>query len=203
MREVDAWLWSVVGGVETHTLSRYRTAAPEMATADKTDVVATMADWASTPPGPLAAAVDALRAATKDGPRADVLLLHGILLEQLGVTLYGALAAGDRLEPDGRDLARRAHQASLVVRQRAANAWSTAVPSADDRFDAFCSRTGPVFAELDRFGAALDEAFAAPLGMRFVDLMGDYVADLLPVCTGDLGFQRRKVMVHLGQAFMG
>jgi hypothetical protein len=38
--------------------------------------------------------------------------------------------------------------------------------------------------------------------LRFADIIGDFVADLVPTC-GKLGMDRRKVMSHLAGALMG
>lgn len=213
MREHRRQLWTLLAAVEDHTLTRYRAHVPELATAAKERAVSAIHD--RLPPGsslegtPLAGAVTTLLAAA-DGAnptvprsaRLDVLFIQGLVFEQLGVTLYRALQEGDRLKSEGQDLAAAALGASEEVIQLATQALCALQPDPTERFYAFTGRTDPVFHHLDTLGLALDAVFAGPLQLRFADLMGDFVADLLPLCSGPLGFERRRVMVHLSSAMM-
>lgn len=210
MLEHRRQLWTLLAAVEAHTLERYRTHVPELATAAKRAAVGSidgrLPAGSSLEGTPLAGAVSTLLAAA-DGQsasdaRLDVLFIQGLVFEQLGVTLYRALQEGDRLTHEGQDLAASALRASEEVIQLATQALCSLQPDPSERFYAFTGRTEQVFHHLDTLGLALDEVFAGPLQLRFADLMGDFVADLLPICSGPLGFERRRVMVHLSTAMM-
>ncbi|MCA9568823.1 MAG: hypothetical protein KC656_13320, partial [Myxococcales bacterium] len=123
--------------------------------------------------------------------------------ERLGVVLYRTLAEGGRLSERGEVVARRALLASRDASGRATRKLRAELPDPADRFDVFASRSTPLLASLDAFGEALDARFADRLGLRFADVMGDFVADLLPCCVDELGFERRRVVVHLTGALMG
>jgi hypothetical protein len=144
-----------------------------------------------------------LHASEGDGSREDVLLIQGLVLEHLGITLYEAVAQGGRLSQQGNRAAAVAKRASTEVTRLAGEALTLRYPDPEERFQAFASRTNAIFARLDTLGEAIDASFAEPMGIRFADLMGDFVAELLPTCTKELGFERRKVMMHLTSAMMG
>ena len=206
MGEATAWLWAMLARVEACTLERYRASAPGLATPEKVSAVEALAAQVTEPlelpdflESPL---VRLLTGAEGDGSRSSALVLQGLLLEPLGVTLYRALAEGDRLPPEGRAIAETAAAASQCAWDSAAEALIALEPDAGARFDRFTAGSTPLLASLDGFGEALDRAFAEPFDLPFAELMGDYVADLLPVCTADLGFGRREVMVHLTSALM-
>jgi len=204
--EARALLWAMLDAVEGHTVARYAAAAPELLTPGKKaarDAVAWRAAGTSLAGTPLETAVDSLlAAATGDGSLTDALLLQGLVLEQLGVTIYRTFGDG-RLSDDGSDVATLAGAASEEVSALAAERLCAEMPNADARFDAFAERTDAMFVRLDALGEALDTAFSGPFGLHFEDVMGEFMADLLPACTDGLGLQRREVIVHLTHALMG
>ena len=206
MSEHEHLLWSVLRTVEDHTVGRYQSHAPPLCTPAKrraTEAIASMGSEASADAAPLWEAVGSLLdAADGDGSVDDALWLQGIVLEHLGVTLYEALADGQRVSEQGAEVAASAAAASHQVIERACAQLCERHPDPNERFYAFAHRTTPILQRLDTLGVAFDAVFAAPLKLAFADVMGDFVADLLPTCTSRLQFQRRKVMVHLTSALM-
>lgn len=199
-------LWTTLRTVEGQTLGRYQTQAPDLLTPAKSQAVQaiTALGQGALVETSLAEAVPALLdAAEGQGAEEDALWIQGLLLEHLGITLYTALGQGQRLSPEGTLAAAQGAQASEDVAALATAALRARYPEPKARFQAFIRHTRPVFARLDTLGEAIDDSFAEPMDLCFADLMGDFVADLLPRCTEELGFERRKVMMHLSAAMMG
>lgn len=200
-------LWALLHTVETDTATHYRKVAPQLAPPEKEEAIRAIRDellHGTTLEGSVLAAPLArlLASAEGDGSVRDVALLQGVLLEQLGVTLYGILAENGRLSARGTAIARRAGAASREASTRATQAVREALPDPTERFAVFASRSGSLLADLDALGEALDTRFSERLDLHFADVMGDFVADLLPCCVDELGFERRKVVVHLTGALM-
>ncbi|MED5373899.1 MAG: hypothetical protein VX899_22965 [Myxococcota bacterium] len=207
MTEHEAALWSLLHRVETHTAARYAAQAPALLTDDKREAAARIA--ALVPSQDVLAGTELaevlpplLGAAEGQGGPHDALWIQGLLLELLGVTLYRALQQGGRLSAEGEAAASFALQASSTTAALAAAQISALGFTVEDNFALFTGRSEPVLQQLDHLGEALDARFGGPLDLLFSDVMGDYVAELLPVC-GELGFGRRQVMVHLTSAMMG
>lgn len=200
-------LWALLLEVETDTLARYGHFAPELGSAAKSEAVAAMRAYpelgALSETGLELPVRQLLDAAAGDGSRADVALLQGLVLERLGATIYESLRNSATVSTTSAELAGRAQEASSATCDRAVVVLREVYPDPQVRFDAFAHRSRALFGRLDALGEALDDRFSEPLGLQFADVMGDFVADLLPCCVDDLGFQRRRVMVHLTGALMG
>jgi len=199
-------LWRVLSTVEAHTADRYAQAAPALAAPERPPLVAQMRRLAGGVAledtgldGPVRSL---LQVAEGQGTAHDAALLQGLLLEQLGATLYTTLAEGGRLTAAGQALASDAAAASRAAAQRAVAQLRAEHPDPQERFYAFTAASRPLLAQLDSLGEALDGRFAAPLELRFADVLGDFMAELLPCCVSELGFSRRRVMVHFTQALM-
>lgn len=206
MSAVEAELWAMLHAVESDTLARY-TKVSALGTPLKHDAVEALehgtTDAPSLEEAGLQAPIEALlTAAAGDGSEDDVVLLQGFLLERLGVTIYDALARGGRLSALGAARARLARSASEEASAEAVRRLVAGTPDPQARFQRFTSRSHALFARLDALGEALDTRFAEHLDLHFADVMGDFVADLVTVCEEELGFQRRKVIVHLTGALM-
>ncbi len=72
----------------------------------------------------------------------------------------------------------------------------------DDLFATFADVSGDVLSRMDAVGEEIDRVFGAPFGLQFKDIVGEFVAKMIPVCS-DLGMSRRKVVSHLAGSFMG
>jgi uncharacterized protein YfiM (DUF2279 family) len=66
----------------------------------------------------------------------------------------------------------------------------------------FAEESHEVLGAMDALAEPVDEVFGQHFGLRFADVMGEFVADLIGACTA-LGMQRRKVVAHLAGASMG
>ena len=206
MSEARTRLWAMLNKVESHTAARYAAVAPDLVTASKRealDAIHGTANGGGLAGSRLENAVDALLdAAVGDGSRGDALLLQGVVLEHLGVTLYRCVGESGHLPADEARVAALAGEASGEVAAKALAEACSWYADPSDRFAAFTGRTDQLFVHLDALGEALDAELAGPFGIGFADVMGEFVADLLPACTDGLGFERRKVIAHLTSALM-
>ena len=69
-------------------------------------------------------------------------------------------------------------------------------------FQTFATVSRPVIMHLDALGERMDSHFNERFGVTFADLMGEFVAELVPICV-ELGVERRKIVGHLTGVLMG
>jgi hypothetical protein len=144
-----------------------------------------------------------LESASEVRDEGAVLVVQGLVLERVRQIVYATLLGLENISPCSKSIARVLEQVSADI-----------VGRTPALFEAVCSRTGQkpfsVFTEasddvlhkLDAVGESVDEVFGARFGLRFPDIIGDFVADLVPVCV-KLGMERRNVLAHLAGALMG
>ena len=189
--------------VEAKAATLYQRHASEFVTEDKQTVLAALeklgAPLQDLQGTPLLEPLSNLLGVFKD-TRSFTLFVNGLVLEQLGATIYGRIAENPAISPEGRALARHAEQVSIATRDAAARCIAGSVAVADV-FDAFVSETSDVLTRLDGLGEVIDASLGEAFDIHFADLLGDLTSELLPICI-DLGMLRRKLIVHLTSAFM-
>lgn len=132
-----------------------------------------------------------------------VLVIQGLVLERVRQIVYATLAGLDEISERSKSIARVLAQASAEVIERTPPLFAAACAgSGQQPFSSFAEASDDVLHKLDAVGEGVDEIFGARFGLRFPDIIGDFVADLVPVCV-KLGMERRNVMAHLAGALMG
>jgi hypothetical protein len=201
-------LWALMARFERLALDRYAALVPELATDDKRafvarlDAIAADADAGALEASPLAAPVDALLARAQSADEVAALLVQGLVLERLGQAIYRIAEQTARASEATRALAAVGLAASHGVTASAAQRIAQRIGSGDALYAVFVDRTHDVVAALDALADPVDRVFGERFGLRFADLMGEFVADLTTAGTA-LGMQRRKVVAHLAGACMG
>lgn len=199
-------LWALMARFERLARDRYATHAPALAQPAKERFVARL-DALATDSGALAASVlappvEALLARAQSTDETAVLLVQGLVLEHLGQAIYRVAQATERASAATRDLAGAGLDASQAVTRAASARIAEAVGTGEALYRVFVDRTHDVLGALDALADPVDAVFGARFGLRFADLMGEFVADLIGAATA-LGMQRRKVVAHLAGACMG
>jgi len=201
-------LWALMARFERLALDRYTALVPELATADKRafvarlDAIASEGDTGALAASPLAAPVDALTTRAHSADEVAVLLVQGLVLERLGQAIYRIAEQSARTSEATRSLATVGLAASQGVTSAAAQRITQRIGSGDALYAVFIDRTHDAVAALDALADPVDRVFGERFGLRFADVMGEFVADLTTACTA-LGMQRRKVVAHLAGACMG
>lgn len=132
-----------------------------------------------------------------------VLVVQGLVLERVRQIVYATLADLDEISERSKSIARVLVQASAEVIARTPPSFAAACASSGKTpFSLFTEASDDVLHKLDAVGEGVDEVFGARFGLRFPDVIGDFVADLVPVCV-KFGMERRNVMAHLAGALMG
>ena len=132
-----------------------------------------------------------------------VLVVQGLVLERVRQIVYATLARLDGISEHSRSIARVLAQVSAEVIARTPPLFASACAErAQKPFSVFAEASDDVLHKLDAVGEGVDEIFGPRFGLRFPDIIGDFVADLVPVCV-KFGMERRNVMAHLAGALMG
>jgi hypothetical protein len=194
---------------ERLALDRYTALVPSLAAAGagakgafvaRLDALRT--DPAALAASPLAAPVDALLARAQSSDETAVLLVQGLVLEHLGQAIYRIAQASDRTSAAMKALATDGLAASRAVTEAAGRRTADVVGSGEVLYRVFTDRTHEVLGALDALADPVDTVFGERFGLRFAELMGEFVADLIAAGTA-LGMQRRKIVAHLAGACMG
>jgi hypothetical protein len=199
-------LWTVMLCFERQALLQYGAHLPALAIADKQS-------WVDE----LAAVVggdDALRASTLQAPIENLLaaaarverpsaalVVQGLVLERVRRVVYDALRVSAGASDRTRRFARWGSSISASLVEQA----PTLLHEQENQgpmFTLFLEESGEILQRLDAVGESVDLVFGERFGLKFSDIVGEFVADLVPTCVG-LGMDRRKVMSHLAGALMG
>lgn len=196
-------LWTMMRAVEAKAAALYQRHASELATQDKQAVLGTLeklgAPMQELQGTPLFDPLSKLLSVFGD-TKSFTLFVNGLVLEQLGATIYGRIADNAAISPEGRAFARHAEKVSIATRDTAARSIASSVTGAHV-FDTFASETGEVLTRLDGLGEVIDASLGEAFDIRFADVLGDLTSELLPICI-ELGMVRRKLIMHLTSAFM-
>jgi hypothetical protein len=202
-------LWALMARFEHLALDRYTTRAPALAAAGdgaKRAFVARLdalpTDAAALAASPLAPPVDVLLARAQSDDETAVLLVQGLVLEHLGQAVYRIAQGTERASAATHALAADGLATSRTVTAAASTRTAEVVGTGETLYRVFTDRTHDVLAALDALADPVDAVFGARFGLRFADLMGEFVADLIAAGTA-LGMQRRKIVAHLAGACMG
>jgi hypothetical protein len=132
-----------------------------------------------------------------------VLVIQGLVLERVRRVVYTALMELADVPASSKSIARMLEPVSAeIVAHTPALLASACAASGHKPFALFVEASDDVLHKLDAVGEGVDEVFTDCFGLRFADIVGDFVADLVPICV-ELGMERRKVMSHLAGALMG
>lgn len=206
MTGVERLLWTLVGRFERLALQQYTAALASLATGPKRAFLEQLEGRAGRDAeldgGPLGAAAEGILATVRGGSARRVLIAQAWVLELLGRTVYGLLAARESTGEETRSLARDGQRASESVLQALPPLLAAHVGEGDALFDALVSESTELLSRLDEFGERVDAAFGEPLGLAFVDVVGELSAALVSSCQAR-GLERRRVLGHLTSALMG
>ena len=134
---------------------------------------------------------------------AAVLVVQGLVLERVRQIVYATVARLDDISEPSKLIARELAQVSSEILGRTPPLFASAVlRSGQKPFALFAEASDDVLHKLDAVGEGVDEIFGARFGLRFPEVIADFVADLVPVCVKQ-GMERRNVMAHLAGALMG
>jgi len=203
---VERLLWTLMAEFERPALERYTTCAPTLATAEKQRFLARLAslglDERALAASELAAPAKNLLAHAPSEGEVPVLIVQGLVLEHLGQAVYRIARSSSRVSNATRDLAASGLAASLSVTAAATARLAERVGTGDTLYPVFADISHEVIGALDALAEPVDRTFGERFGLRFADVMGEFVADLIGACTA-LGMQRRKVVAQLACASMG
>jgi hypothetical protein len=203
MDDDEVLVWTTMLRFEAQAAEHYALHVPELA-AHKPAVAMRLAAAVDGRPldgtalGPPTRDLVAAAAGARDATA--VLVVQGLVLERIRRIVYATLARVDNLSDASRMLARELEPASAAVVEDAEARFGHAAGA--EAFAQFAALSDDVLAHLDALGEAVDTMFGARFNLRFADIVGELVADLVPACVA-LGMDRRKVMSHLAGALMG
>jgi len=199
-------LWALMAKFERLALERYGLHAPGLATVDKRRFVERLlalgADESALGGSALAEPVKALLARAQSADEVAVLMVQGLILEHLGQAIYRIATATDSASASMRELAAAGLAASVSVTAAASARIAVRVGTGEPLYAVFVDHSHELIGALDALAEPVDQIFGERFGLRFADIMGEFVAELITACTA-LGMQRRKAVAHLAGAAMG
>jgi hypothetical protein len=139
--------------------------------------------------------------AGRRGDDVSVLVVQGLVLEPLRRAVYARLEQASGVSAHCRTLAAQLGRVSEAAASTVPGLFAGRV-AAPSRFTCFVEASNEVLHRLDALGEGVDRVFGDRFQLRFSDVVGEYVSDLVPTCTR-LGMERRKVLAHLAGALMG
>lgn len=209
----DAWdpdevlLWTIMRMFEVQASAQYHSHAPALAP-PKAGVGSALLDIAGDDLlleqsilGPPMSAL--LKSAGEASGEPTIVVIQGLVLERVRRIVYTTFAGLDEVSERSRSIARILAQVSTEVIQRTPPLFAAACASSRQKpFSLFAEASDDVLHKLDAVGEGVDEVFGARFGLRFPEIIGDFVADIVPACV-HFGMERRNVMAHLAGALMG
>jgi hypothetical protein len=199
-------LWSLMDEFERVALSSYQTHSPTLATAEKRRLVARLAalglDPSALAESSLGAPAAVLLKHARSVDEVSALIVQGLVLEHMGQAIYRIAAGSAHASSGSRAIAASGLGASQSVIAATSARLATRVGTGDALYAVFAEVSHAPLGVLDSLAEPVDEVFGEHFGLRFADVMGEFVADLIGACT-TLGMQRRKVVAHLAGASMG
>jgi hypothetical protein len=199
-------LWSLMDEFERLALASYEAHSPTLATPEKRQLVARLAtlglDGSALARSSLGAPAAPLLAHARTGDEVTALIVQGLVLEHMAQAIYRIAQASDRASVASRAIAATGLVASMSAIAAASARLATRVGTGDALYAVFAEVSHAPLGALDALAEPVDEVFGEHFGLRFADVMGEFVADLIGACTA-LGMQRRKVVAQLAGASMG
>ena len=199
-------LWALMDAFERAALDSYVAYSPGLATGEKRQFVARLAglgiDEGALAASSLGAPAAALLARARGTDELSALIVQGLVLEHMGHAIYRIAQASERASTASRAIAASGLAASISVIAAASARLTERVGTGETLYAVFAEVSHEVLGALDALAEPVDEVFGEHFGLRFADVMGEFVADLIGACTA-LGMQRRKVVAQLAGASMG
>jgi hypothetical protein len=201
-------IWTIMRTFEVQASAQYVAHVPQLATPEKRRVGPALLDLAGDD-GPLeastlGASMKALVASASEAAHEGaVLVVQGLILERVRQVVYATLERVERISERSRAIARSLEGVSRTTVARAPELFAAAYARQGQApFALFTEASDDVLGRLDAVGEGVDEVFGDRFDLRFAEIVGDFVAELVPACVR-LGMERRKVMSHLAGALMG
>lgn len=200
-------LWTLMRKFERLALDRYCALAPMLATAEKRRFVAWLEELEGDDEALAASelarpAEELLERAGRAGGEIAVLIVQGLILEHLAQAIYRIAAGTERASASFRELGAAGRTASASTIAAASARIAERLGTHETLYAVFADVSHDTLGALDALAEPVDHVFGERFGLRFAELMGEFVADLITACTA-LGMQRRKVVAHLAGACMG
>jgi hypothetical protein len=199
-------LWTILRNFEALALKQYELYVPALVTSQKKELVDLLmsqvpSDIALDGTDLAAPVTNFLQSAT--GPDdVQTLIIQGLLLETLGQTIYQMFEENEVFSSDTRTMCSTGIAAGQSIKAEVSELIAKKFETDEKLFQAFVSSSRPVIGYLDALGQRLDKHFSERFNISFADLMGEYVAEIIPAC-GALGMDRRKVVSYLTSVLMG
>ena len=200
-------LWTLMRRFESLAVDRYAAHASALLIDAKREFVAGLGsdagDDAALAASALGGPTGMLLARAQSPDEAATLLVQGLVLESLAQAIYRLVGEQGRGVSEAfRTRAAEGLAASQAVSRIAVARTAEQLGTGDALYVRFAALTYDVLAALDALADPVDRVFGDRFGLRFADVMGEFMADLIGACTA-LGMQRRKVVAHLAGAAMG
>ncbi len=203
--QAELLLWTILRKFESLALTQYELYEFPLATAEKHALVdllfsqasADDALWSTT----LYSPVKTLLADAAGSGEFHTLIGQALMLEVLGQTIYQAFSDNELVSPATHALCVMGLKASKANRGKLAALFAEKFGHGTDLVPTFIASSKSVVADLDKLGVGIDEHFSKRFGLQYADLMGDFVAELIPVCV-ELGIDRRTTIGCLTDALM-
>lgn len=199
-------LWTILAKFESLALLQYSLYVIDLDTPEKQQLVdmllSTIPSDEALETTTLSLPVENLLADATSTDKFHILIVQGLILELLGQTIYRSFADNDLASQTTRGLCVLGLKASSDNTAKLPKLFAEKVGSGDELFQAFITVSRPVISHLDELGQGLEEQFSKRFGISYADLMGDFMAELIPVCV-ELGMDRRRLVAYLTGALMG
>ncbi len=199
-------LWTILRSFETLALTQYERNAAVLATAEKKDLVNLLISQVPTDEAfegtDLAVPIKNLMVSATGADQQHTLIVQGLLLEVLGRTIYRMFQAKEMFSTTTSTLCNTGLAAGKSINREIRRLISEKIGMGEQLFQAFVTVSRPVIINLDTLGERLDKHFNERFGISFADLMGEFVAELIPTCV-ELGMERRKIVGYLTSVLMG
>ncbi len=199
-------LWTILAKFESLALLQYSLYVIDLDTPEKQQLVdmllSTIPSDEALETTTLSLPVENLLADATSTDKFHILIVQGLILELLGQTIYRSFADNDLASQTTRGMCVLGLKASSDNTAKLPKLFAEKVGSGDELFQAFITVSRPVISHLDELGQGLEEQFSKRFGISYADLMGDFMAELIPVCV-ELGMDRRRLVAYLTGALMG
>jgi len=203
----EVLLWTIMRMFEVQASAQYQAFSPELAAvkaAAEPALLGIAGDDGRLQRSILASPMRALMSSASDAGRdGAVLVIQGLVLERVRKIVYATLVELGTMSERSKSAARALGRVSTEIVGRTPSLFAAACARTGQApFALFTEASDDVLHKLDAVGEGVDELFGTRFGLRFPDIIGDFVAALVPVCV-KLGMDRRNVMAHLAGALMG
>lgn len=199
-------LWTILRNFELLALKQYEKNVAVLATQEKRELVNLLSSQAPSDEAleeiSLTQSIRNLLNSATGPDEIHTLIIQGLLLETLGRTIYQIFENNKVLSSSTRALCSTGLQAGRSVKTKIAKLIIEKMGIGEQLFQTFVTVSRPVIMHLDALGERLDQHLNERFNISFADLMGEFVAELIPLCV-ELGVERRKIVGHLTGVLMG